>query len=92
MFTAETNQWVISIGFGLMWALIAGSNWRALLEARRRGGSTSLTLFLGGVFGVIAVLVCPLPGWKVWAWLPPLLDPGSLWAVVRILRSGPDRG
>jgi hypothetical protein len=81
------NQWVFTGSFGLMWVLIAGSNWFYVWDAYRRGGGTSLTLFLGGVFGAVAVLVCPLPGLKPWAWLPALLDPGSLPALVRILRS-----
>lgn len=87
MFSGEMNQWVFTGIFGLMWGLIAGSNWFSLVDAYRRGGATSLTLFLGGIFGAVAMLVCPLPGLKLWAWVPALLDPGSIPALVRMLRA-----
>lgn len=82
----ELTRWVQFGLFGLLWALIAGSNIASLIDARRRGGSASLTLFLGGIFGIIAVLICPIPGAWMGFWIPALLDPGSLPALYRLLR------
>jgi len=78
--------WAQFILFGLMSLMFIGSNITSLIEARRCGGNTSLTLFLGGVFGVIAVLACPIEGAWVWFWVPVILDPGSLFTLVKILR------
>lgn len=77
--------WVQSGIFGLMWLLVTANNIASLVAARKQGGSTSLTLFIGGIFGAIAVLALPLQGTWPWMWLPALLDPGSLPALYRIL-------
>ncbi len=79
--------WIWFVLFGLMWLLIAGSNLKSLIEARRQGGTTSFTLFLGGFFGLAAVLACPLEGAWMWFWLPMLLDPGSLPAIFHLVRT-----
>lgn len=68
-----------------MWLLVTASNIVSIVSAYRNRGTTSLTLFIGGIFGVIAVLVCPLKGTWVWFWVPLLLDPGSLPALARII-------
>jgi len=70
-----------------MWLLVAISNITSLISAYKCGGSTSLTLFLGGIAGLIAVLVCPIQGVWVWFWLPLLIDPGSLLAAHHILKT-----
>lgn len=79
--------WIWFALFGLMWLLIAGSNLASLIEARRQGGTTSLTLFLGGFFGLAAALACPLQDAWIWFWLPMLLDPGSLPVIFYIMRA-----
>ena len=84
--------WIWPVLLGLMWLLVTASNIASLIEARRRGGSTSLTLFLGGLFGALAVLALPLEGSWIWCWIPALVDPGSLPAVVQILRHGRNDG
>jgi hypothetical protein len=71
--------------FGVMWLLITISNVSSLIDARRYGDSDSLTLFLGGGAGVIAVLICPIPDIWIWAWVPALLDPGCIPAFLRNL-------
>ena len=87
MDTALWIPWVWTALFGAMWLLVTGSNIASLVEARKCGGTTSLTLFLGGLFGIIAVLASPVQGAWVWSWVPAVLDPGSLPAVIRILRT-----
>ncbi|MBK7120681.1 MAG: hypothetical protein IPH64_17905 [Comamonadaceae bacterium] len=84
--------WIWPVLLGLMWLLVTASNIASLIEARRRGGSSSLTLFLGGLFGVLAVLALPVQGAWIWCWIPAVVDPGSLPAVVRILRHGRNDG
>lgn len=73
--------------FGLMWLLVAGNNVVQLIDARRRGGETSLTLFLGAIFGAAAVVACPIEGVWIWFWVPALVDPGGIPAVFYILRA-----
>lgn len=87
METTLWTHWAWFALFGAMWLLIAGNNIASLVDARRRGGTTSLTLFLGGFFGVVAVLVCPIQGAWIWFWVPALVDPGSLPTVFHILRT-----
>jgi len=87
MFTPETTRWVMGGLFAFLWVAIAASNWRAWWQARRTGGSTSLTLFMGGFFGVLAALVLPLAGSAYWAWVPAVLDPGSLPAAIQMWRT-----
>lgn len=83
---SQWTPWILFALFGLMWLLVAGNNIASLIEARRRGGGTSLTLFLGGLFGIAAAIACPIEGAWVWFWIPALLDPGSIPAVFKILR------
>lgn len=80
-------QWIQFALFGSIWLLIAGNNIAHLINARRRGGGTSLTLFLGGFFGVAAVIACPIEGVWIWFWVPALVDPGSIPAIFNILRA-----
>lgn len=84
---AVWTHWILFALFGLMWLLIAGNNIAQLIQARRRGGGTSLTLFIGGFFGGVAAVVCPLEGAWIWFWVPALVDPGSIPAIVYMLRA-----
>jgi hypothetical protein len=84
--------WIGPVLLGLMWLLVTASNIASLIAAHRRGGATSLTLFLGGLFGALAVLALPLEGSWIWCWIPAVVDPGSLPAVVQILRHGRNDG
>ena len=80
-------QWFPFTFFGLTWLLITIANVTSLINARRYGDSGSLTLIIGGCAGVIAMLVCPIPDTWMWAWVPVLLDPGSILAAPRILNA-----
>ncbi len=84
---AGWTDWIQFALFGFMWLLIAANNITHLIDARRHGGETSLTLFLGGVFGVAAAISCPIEGAWMWFWLPALVDPGSIPAIFHILRA-----
>ena len=78
--------WIWPVLLGLMWLLVTASNIASLIDAHRRGGSTSITLFLGGLFGLVAVLALPVEGAWIWCWIPALVDPGSLPALFMMLR------
>lgn len=81
------THWAWFALFGAMYLLIAGNNIIQLIRARRQGGGTTLTLFLGGVFGAAAVIACPIEGAWIWFWVPALVDPGSVPAIYQILRA-----
>ena len=76
----------MSMGFGLLWLIIAGNNAYALWQAHQQQTSTSLTLFIGGVFGAMAVISLPYPNTIYACWLPMLLDVGCLPAAWKIYR------
>jgi hypothetical protein len=81
---AALAPWSYTIGFGLMAMWIMGANIRSLLEAGQ--GSSSLILFLGGVFGALALLAAPPVFLKWFAWLPVVIDPGSGYAAWKMFR------
>lgn len=80
------SPWIYSIAFGVLALWIIGSNIWHLWQARSCQGSTSLTLFLGGIFGALALLTAPLLFLKWLAWLPLLVDPGTGYAIWKINR------
>ena len=65
--------------------MFAAGNFVSIVSAARRHGSTSLGLVFGGVAGVAAVLMCPIPGIWIWSWVPALLDIGSLPALAAMI-------
>ena len=42
---------------------------------------------LGGIFGAIALLIIPLPGFSKWWWIPFVIDPGSAFLVLSVLNT-----
>jgi hypothetical protein len=78
MSTLDIIRWVIAGLLAAFWLLCAGGNLMSLIGAAMRKGSTSFILFIGGVVGALSFFICPLPGTARWAWLPPLLDIGSI--------------
>ena len=92
MSAPDITRWLVAGLLGAFWLLCAASNLVSLIGAANRKGSTSLTLFIGGVAGALSLVVCPVPGTARWAWLPPLLDVGSVWAVVAMGREYFTRG
>jgi len=78
-------SWLLSASFGLLWLVIAGRNAYDLWHAYRHQQTTSLTLFIGGVFGALAVISVPYPHTIYWCWLPMLLDVGCLPALYRLI-------
>lgn len=79
-------SWLLSASFGLLWLIIAGRNAYDLWHAYRHQHSTSLTLFIGGVCGALAVISLPYPNTVYGCWLPMLFDVGCLPALWRLLR------
>lgn len=69
----------------LFWLWTAVRNAVCMHQARRHRATTSLLLFLGGVAGGLAMLICPLPGTNWWIWVPAMLDVGSIPAGLAIV-------
>ena len=79
MNTSEILSWLPSFLLTLMWLLITASNVWSLIDAYLRKGQTSMTLVIGGFFGVLAVSIAPVEAsFKIWALLPAILDPGCI--------------
>ncbi|AFZ45672.1 hypothetical protein PCC7418_3562 [Halothece sp. PCC 7418] len=90
MATLLITRWILPGLLMGLWLLIALSNAISLYQARQQKGTTSLTLFLGGIFGIVGVLASPLPQPWFWCWFPPLLDVGSIPALVMMIQSSND--
>jgi hypothetical protein len=77
----EGLRWTITLILGVPSALLIPLNWLWfigwVIEVRSgyKGGHSFAPPFLCGVAGAVACLVCPWPGVRRWAWVPPLLDP-----------------
>lgn len=82
--------WMLSISFGLLWLFIAGQNAYLLWQAKLHHHSNSLVLFIGGVFGAVAVLILPVANSVYWCWLPLVLDVGCLPVLWKIWRHKSD--
>lgn len=93
MLTSGLHSWMYTIIFGLLAALIIGNNFWYLLRHIFYKESTSFTLFIGAVFGCIALLTAPIPFLKWFALVPFLVDPGtafSLYLAVKAKSSNPE--
>lgn len=77
-------RWFLFGAFAVFWFLCAVRNLVDIVNARIQGASTSLILVFGGLAGVIALLVCPIPGTARWALLPAVLDIGCIPAIILI--------
>jgi len=75
---------VFAVALGSAFVLVAlGNSVGMLLALRRRRaegseGGVSFVPFVGGVAGALACLVTPVAGLARWAWLPLLVDFGSV--------------
>lgn len=78
-------SWIATWCLGGFWLLCAVGNVASLVRIAFTGGSTSLIPFMGGVAGVIACLICPLPGSWRYAPLPFVLDIGSALTLVLLV-------
>ena len=75
---------VLFVVFGAMSALIIVGNPVTAFIARIRKKSYSWVPFIGGFFGAISMLVCPIHAVRYFAWVPLMLDltfPMFLYAV-----------
>ncbi len=78
-------RWVVGAILTLIWFGCTISNLIDLINARIHKTPTSLILFFGGLSGIIAVFIFPIPGSNKWAWLPAVLDLGCVPAGLVIL-------
>jgi hypothetical protein len=75
-------RWVTPILLLLFWVLVAAGNAQTAWRGQKSGGHFSLVLIIGGVIGAAGVLALPIEGTWRWAWVPAVLDLGSLPALV----------
>ena len=68
-----------------LWLVIAAGNASRLWRRAKADEHFSLVLFAGGIFGVLGVLALPIRGAWHWAWVPAVLDVGSLPALVMMV-------
>src|SRR5437867_12735756 len=79
MQTSELLAWIVSgvLAFFGGWAILGNYSVVVLWYLRRKRGSLA-PLFGGVAFG-LAMVLCPLPGIRLWAWIPLLLDLGCVY-------------
>lgn len=77
----DALHWAACLILGVPSALLIPLNWLSFigysLAVRRgyKGGHSFAPPFLCGIAGAVACLICPWPGVRWWAWVPPLADP-----------------
>ena len=71
--------WIGAAVFGLFGAFLTVINGGIFIQgAVLRQPTPSWVPLLGGASGLIALLLCPLPGTTRWWWVPLLVDYGCL--------------
>ncbi len=81
---SPTIAWVLVVVLGALSLLLIVGNPIAGLMARRRNERYSCVPFFGGIFGLSALLICPVHVIRYFAWIPLILDitfPMFLYAV-----------
>jgi len=79
-----TLTWILAGVLGILSLLLIVGNPVAGFIAARHKKNYSFVPFLGGVFGVLSLLFCPIHGSRYFAWVPLILDltfPMFLYAV-----------
>ena len=79
--------WMLPLSFAVIWLIVSCRNAYDLWVAYRQQTTTSLTLFIGGIFGALAVIALPYPDTAYWFWLPMVLDVDCLPALWKIWRA-----
>jgi ADP-ribosyl-[dinitrogen reductase] hydrolase len=91
MTTIELSRWVAAGLFASLFIVVAATNVHVMFIAPRRlaegARGPSPVPMVGGFFGVIACLTAPEPTVRWFAWLPLLLDPGSVYLVALALQA-----
>jgi len=78
-------QWFFFIVLSALCVLIVADNDATVVRAwfRKKGGS--LVPLIGGLSGMLALLISPLPGWRDWWWVPLVADVGTAWLLAACL-------
>jgi hypothetical protein len=74
MWSLEAIRWIVTGVFGILGGCCIIGNYAIVIRWYLWRKRDSLIPLVGGIFLVIAMLACPLPGFKRWAWLPLVLD------------------
>lgn len=88
-------QWAIAGLLFVYFLGVAATNARTILLYYLRGEKGSLLPIFGGLAGVLALLVVPVTGARLWCWLPIVFDfwtlPNAYFWLRRKNKGGDDR-
>lgn len=84
---AGLHPWMYTILFGLLSILIIGNNVWHLIQSKRNNEATSFTVFIGAFFGVVSCLAAPAQFLKWLAFIPILVDPGTICVIYAIFKN-----
>jgi hypothetical protein len=84
MLNINSMRWILAGLFFLAFIWMASVHAWIFIRGFYRETSSLLPIF-GGLLGMLAVLVAPLPGARQWWWLPFIIDCGSLPMLIRSL-------
>lgn len=82
---SDALEWIGSCALALLGSWIIILNYSAVVSYYRHGRHHSLIPLLGGVGLAAAILLVPLPRVAWFAWVPLVIDLGSLYTVVGFL-------
>lgn len=74
----EIVRWVATILLGAFCLFVVVMNFGCFLTSILRKEHHSVVPFVGGISGCLAMLACPVGQVYRWAWIPLVLDLGSL--------------
>jgi hypothetical protein len=84
-----TLAWILTSVLGVLSLFLIVANYIGGFVARVSKANFSSIPFLGGIFGLLALLTCPIERVHRFAWIPLIVDlsiPGFMYAVL-ILRA-----
>lgn len=67
-------RWIIAGLLFVYFVGLASTNALTIIRFYLRGKKGSLAPLFGGLAGVLALLVVPIPGARAWCWLPLVFD------------------
>jgi hypothetical protein len=77
-------RWILTIVFLLIFIWMAGIHAWFFIKGFFQKAPSLIPLF-GGLFGMLAILIVPLPSVRKWWWVPFVVDCGSIPFLIRSL-------
>jgi len=79
--------WILVAFLSSFSIYIISMNFTCVFLSLSRGKHHSIGPLLGGGAGSLATLLCPLPEFHSWAWVPLVVDPGCLFMALALAYS-----